>query len=499
MSPNEEREEHLTPPTQTAERPSPKPQPVITTHEDSINVINDILADMEEDELTVQTQTQPETETFQPASLVQPSYFKHRFAIYRKRSTPYLSNTPLQEKLFISFSKCLKSIDPQQQILPMRNDHHIHPLSTTDQINNIDEIGITNFFKAYKRIKKTLSGDFHIGTKLTFDEIKNHKNFTTWFHMHCYNVFLNSCQTSDMVRIGFLSRVRSFTYRDDLCAHILNSTQWKDSPFHFRLYFDTLSTNARGSLTYVLMIDVDRPSIDNGLSFFQSFFDGDKLTSPNKLAYLFFPLYRKNYTDEECLMIIKENDHHTEGVSVVALYGLNDLNSVVHLNQGMKTTIRHLLLAVPAQTSTNKLFLQIERQPSNQWFLYCFYTTDATKVTLRLGALEMLLKHYVKQEDHPKLFHTPDFTIKFNGQAAPVKKGRNQKIIQEAPEATMAYAKSAIKKLRTLNPKRLAVEFDESTADALTEQPPTTVTPAINRASDPPPSQDLENSNHHSL
>jgi hypothetical protein len=247
------------------------------------------------------------------------------------------------------------------------------------------------------------------------------------------------------------------------------------------------------------MINEDRPSIENGLSFFQSFFDGDKLTSPNKLAYLFFPLYRKNYTDEERLTIIKDNDHHTEGVSVVALFGLNDLNSAVHLNQGTKTTIRHLLLAIPAQTSTNKLFLQIERQPSNQWFLCCFYTTDATKVTLRLGALETLLKRYVKQEDHPKLFHTPDFTIKFDGQAAPVKKGRTQKIIQEAPEATTAYAKSAIKKLRTLNPKRLAVEFDESTADVLTEQPPTTVTPAINRASNHPPSRDLENSNHQPL
>ncbi len=53
--------------------------------------------------------------------------------------------------------------------------------------------------------------------------------------------------------------------------------------------------------------------------------------------------------------------------------------------------------------------------------------------------------------------------------------------------------------MRTLNPKRLATEFDESTADVLIEQPPTTVTPATNRASDHNPSQQLENSNHHSL
>jgi hypothetical protein len=94
----------------------------------------------------------------------------------------------------------------------MQNDIQIHPLTTSDQITSIDEIGISNFFKPYKRTKKMLSGDFDIGTKFSFDEIKHHKNFTTWFHMHGYNVFFNSCQTYDMVCIDFLSRVHTFTY-----------------------------------------------------------------------------------------------------------------------------------------------------------------------------------------------------------------------------------------------------------------------------------------------
>ena len=474
----------------TVKSPSKHTKTTVIT-EDSIDVISDILADMEEDELPVQTQ--PDTDDFQPASQVQPSYFNHRFAIYRKRSTPYLANAPSQGKLFISFCKCLKSIDPQLQILPMRNDRHIHPLSTTDQINNIDEIGVTNFFKAYKRTRKTLSGDFHIGTKLTFDEIKDHKNLTTWFHMHGYNVFLNSCQTSDMVRVGFLSRVRTFTYRDDLCTYIMNSNQWKDNPFHFRLYFDTFSTNAKGSLTYVLMVDVDRPNIDIGLTFLQKFFDGDLYHSPNKIAYLFFPLYRKNYSDDERLTIIKDNDHFTEGVSVVALSGLNDLNTVVHLKQGMTTTIRHLLLAIPAQTSVNKLFLQIERQPSNHWLLCCFYSTDATKVSLRLGALEALLKRYVKPEDYTALFSTVDFSLKFNGQAAPLKKGRTPRIMQEAPEETVTYARTAMKKLRTLNPKRLADDFNNSQTEPSVDQPIQTVTPTTRctvEVTPPPDSND---------
>jgi hypothetical protein len=76
-------------------------------------------------------------------------------------------------------------------------------------------------------------------------------------------------------------------------------------------------------------------------------YDGDLTHSPNKLAHLFFPLHRKTYNDDEHTSIIKDNDHHTDGVSVVALKGLNNLNKRVCLNQGVEITVRHLLLAIP--------------------------------------------------------------------------------------------------------------------------------------------------------
>ncbi len=195
--------------------------------------------------------------------------------------------------------------------------------------------------------------------------------------MNGYNAMLNTCQTSDMVRIGFLNQVRTLTFRDDLSAHIMQCDKWKTSPFHFRLYFDSFSTNTKGSLTYVHMIDVDRPSIELGMEFFQTFFDSNLQNSPNKINYPFFPLYHKNYSDDERKTIIQDNDHYTEGVSVVAVTGLNDLNTIIELNQGIKTIIQHLLLAVPAQgTSTNKLFIQVEEQPTNHWLLCCFNSID---------------------------------------------------------------------------------------------------------------------------
>jgi hypothetical protein len=115
-----------------------------------------------------------------------------------------------------------------------------------------------------------------------------------WFNLYGYSITLSGCQTSDMVRIGFLSRVRGFTYRDDLSNFIMETEEWKKSPFSFRLYFDTLSSGAKGKQTYVVMIDVDHPNIDLGFKVFQALFDGDLPSSPNRIAYLFFP-FLKNH------------------------------------------------------------------------------------------------------------------------------------------------------------------------------------------------------------
>jgi hypothetical protein len=81
---------------------------------------------------------------------------------------------------------------------------------------------------------------------------------------------------------------------------------------------------------------------------------------------------------------------------------------------------------------------------------------------LRLGSLETLLKRYVKEEEYPKIFSSADMTLKINSQAAPVKKGKIQKVIQEVPKETQQYASNALSKLHTPAPKRLATEFETS-------------------------------------
>jgi len=243
-----------------------KPRLPIVTTEHSIEAINDVLKELEDDDPPTQTQDSPIQST---NSNTKPDFYRHRFAIYCRSNIGFIGTTPsTQLNLFKSFCKCIKSVDNSSQIPPIQSDINIHPTTTTDQVNNIEPVGIVNYFKPYKRTNKMLSGDFHIGTKLSFEDLKSNKTLQTWFHNHGYGIILNGCQSADRVRIGFLSWVRTFSYRDGLQKYIVNTREWQKKQFHFRLYFDSFSTGIKGKSTHVLMIDVDRPSMEVALHFF---------------------------------------------------------------------------------------------------------------------------------------------------------------------------------------------------------------------------------------
>jgi hypothetical protein len=403
-------EEMTTDPAETAPQrdeeisnTSPPNHPTRTST-DPFNDLTEYFQDLEGEDAPVDS-----TATFVPATVppVAASSFRHCFAIYRRHYVHPSKKPMTQLALFKTFVTCLKSIDSNLQILPIRNDLKVHPISTTDQIWNLLDSGLITYFKAYKRSQKSLSGDFNISTSLPFAQLEAHKNLQTWFHVHGYNIMYSGCQMDDMVKIGFLTRVRGFTYRDDLYNHIVSYPEWKASLFHLRLYYDSFSTNLKGSLTYVLMINVDHPNIDTALHFFHQVYDGKNKSPPNHIPYLFLPLYCKS--DDERSRII------------VTVSGLQDINGEITLTNGKVVPIHHLLLVIPApDTSTGKLFLQVERQTGSEWLICCFHSTDSAKVTLCLSHLEQLLKRYVDIDHHVSLFSTPDHSIKFN-QAAPFK------------------------------------------------------------------------------
>jgi len=157
--------------TITSAPTSPKTKPAESTKitvEHSIEAITDLLKEMEADKCPTQQQ---EAVQVDPTATDKPTYHHHRFAIYRRNNGSYTIGSPTaQLNLFKTFAKCIKPIDHQAQILPVRSNLQIHPISTKDQINTIEHVGIPHYFKAYKKTKKTLSGDFHIGSRLSFQE-----------------------------------------------------------------------------------------------------------------------------------------------------------------------------------------------------------------------------------------------------------------------------------------------------------------------------------------
>jgi len=225
----------------------------VITVEHSLAVISDLISEIKAEDPPTQSQETPIVE--EPPQTT----YKHRFSLYEKNSSS--PGIPAgQLKLFHSLAKSIKVSDHSSKILPIRSDLKIYPLSTTDQIINLEHVGITHYFKPYKRSQKTLAVDFYEQTKYNFDEFLSHQGIVTWLMQFGYSMVKSCCQTADMVRIGFLSRIRGFTLRDDFQDFIASSKEWKVNPFHFRIYFDAIG--AKGRSAHVLMVDVDCPSID---------------------------------------------------------------------------------------------------------------------------------------------------------------------------------------------------------------------------------------------
>jgi hypothetical protein len=210
-----------------------------------LTAITDLIKEIEADDAPTQNLSKDPTSTIP----VKGSSYRHWSALYRKNAS---YKSPLtQLSLFKSFAKCLKATDKTFQILPIRNDIKVHSLSTSDQINGLEPIGLPTYFKPYCKMQTHISGDYYIATKLSFSELREHQNIQTWLIQSGYQMQWNNCQTYNMVKIGFLSRVRSFTFRDDLKAYITASKEWKAAPFQFQMYLDAFA--AKGKNAYVLV------------------------------------------------------------------------------------------------------------------------------------------------------------------------------------------------------------------------------------------------------
>jgi hypothetical protein len=214
-----------------------------------------------------------------------------------------------------------------------------------------------------------------------------------------------------MVKIGFLARVRPITWREDLREAIKDSFEWRENPFQFRLFFGSISSNKKGDMAPVLMVEVERDNISAGLDFFANIFDGDNPLSPCGLPYIFFTLYQNTLTDTERISIIHDIRHHIGQYRLIRLYGLTNLDTLVTLKQNVKVKLRKLLLNIRANPSTSSLFIQVEKESDPTSILCVVDSVQYDLVMASLPNISLLIQQCILQEDLHKIFVNPDYSV----------------------------------------------------------------------------------------
>jgi hypothetical protein len=71
-----------------------------------------------------------------------------------------------------------------------------------------------------------------------------------------------------------------------------------------------------------------------GIRFFQQWYNGTLTNSPNDIPYMFWPLFKKSYTDDERLRIIADNGRYIGTDSVIGVAGLHPLDNLIKLVNG---------------------------------------------------------------------------------------------------------------------------------------------------------------------
>jgi hypothetical protein len=299
----------------------------------------------------------------------------------------------------------------QTSILPIRNDSKVGYIKSTSQVNELTSVGAKTFLKASKPNSHCISGDYHLLTSMSFEELTSNTKVLDWLHAYGYYLVLSDCQSSDMIKIGFIARVRPFTWREDLRDAIKDSPEWRENPFQFRFFFGSISSNKKGEMAPVLMVEVERDNISLGLDFFCNMFDGDNPLSPCGLPYIFFLLYQNTLTDAERVSIIYDIKHHIGQYQLIRLYGLKNLDTLVTLKQNVKIKLRKLLLNIRPNQSTSSLFIQVEKESDPTSILCAFESVHYDLVMTNIPNISHYIQQCIMEEDLPRVFVNSDYSI----------------------------------------------------------------------------------------
>jgi len=220
---------------------------------------------------------------------------------------------------------------------------------------------------------------------------------------------------------------------------IKDTHEWRENPFHSRLYPGSLSCNKHGMMVPVLMIDVERDNISSGLDIFREQFDRSTPLSPCGIPYLFFTLLQNQLTNTERKAIIDDINHHISSTQFVHVYGLSDIYTLVTLWQNVTIRLCMLLMGLCAPQTNHRLFIQVEKDPNPDAIILAFNSVDYETVMDNLPRLSSFIKQCVCNQDHLKIFTHDDFSIIIGSKTILIKKGSYQISSKPIPVDTQEH------------------------------------------------------------
>jgi hypothetical protein len=329
---------------------------------------------------------------------------RHRFA-----RTTDIKNI----QLFESFTIALCKADTQISILPIDSKKQQYTsLVSTKQIDSLNERQLALYFTPwFKEQHYSLSGFIHISSALSLQELLDQIPVAEWLDTYQYSVKKCPSQSEEMSMVGALCYGSSWIYREDLKLKILQHPVWNNfniDPDH-PIIIDLIQHPFRGPKHSVPMIFVatECSTIELVREALQILYDRTSKAYPRGDMLFFIPLKGNDpYSPEQRTKFIFNHETYLGTEDVIAIHGLNDLNTEITLKGGKVTDIHTLLKSLPATTgiSRNHLFQVVDPNAGITCTIATFQQKDKPFIEQRKPTLESEIRSCLAPGESIKVF-----------------------------------------------------------------------------------------------
>jgi len=175
-----------------------------------------------------------------------------------------VSNVPTLQ-LFKEFAINLQIADHMLAFLPYEASKQHY-----SSINTLKQIQILNAQKLHTFLHYSLSGYFHTGSALPFNDLISHAKVAEWLHVYRYHIKLCPSQHEEILPSGALCYSNVFMHRGGGSNQaIVKHTSWLDSDSSFISEIYISDFLSRGKKTKMLLISSKKSKCEQTTKFFK--------------------------------------------------------------------------------------------------------------------------------------------------------------------------------------------------------------------------------------